>query len=195
MGYYKLHNSCLPKWLLMALALSLSSCSPTVDVDYSKSREVCLDTTFDILPEVGYERHGRAAQDVSLYSSIATALVNSLQKRGLIFQQKPKPQLYVSFHYPLEKEITGLELNRFYSSAYGHRKIDWEDWTNPGEIDRKFAVGSLVIDIIDAQDRVLIWRGYTNAKLEDLPMDNVTIEDVREVVERIISNLNRCSLL
>lgn len=144
--------------MIVAGAFILAACS-SVDVttDYDREADFASYATFDWA-----ERHNPRDGGPSIMSSqlthrrIQSAIERELRKKGIKNTDR-QPDMLVAFHSGARERI---DVER-----YGYRYGRWgQRWGTRTRVDR-YAEGTIVIDIIDARTRDLVWRGISKGVL------------------------------
>lgn len=157
----------------LALAASLSSCAPAVQVEQRANVNFAKYRTFDFA-ETEVKTDG--TQNPLLRSPIAQdrikqAIAGELAQRGLR-QVSARPDLLITTHTYVEKaERTVYDTQPTTGYAYpyavnyrgGYLPINYGYWYQPSYYQtahtERYNEGTLVIDFIDARSNNLVWRG------------------------------------
>lgn len=140
--------------LTAAAAALLAACSTiSVDTDYDKTADFSQFQTFDWAPPAAMRIAGEYNQLTD--QRIRAALTDALSAKGI--EQAPgNPQLLVAFHTGVRErtEVFNTGWGGGYSGygywpGYGHSNIETRNYTE----------GTLMVDLIDAGEKRLVWRG------------------------------------
>lgn len=169
---------------LLAIALSLiaAGCAttraPATRVDYDRSADLSVYRTFGFPQETGTDRGGYSTLLTSYFkSSVATAM----EARGYKFTEE-RPDLLVNFFMNTTErtEVHSTRMNNGFG-YYGYRYGLYNAWPLYEE-DRTvtYKVGTINIDIVDAEKKQLIWEGVAEGRVSNEAMENprVTINAV-----------------
>lgn len=154
--------------LTATLLLVLGSCAPKVQVDARRNVNFAKYRTYAWMdPEV------KAGQNPVFYNEIATqnveaALNGTLAEKGLRLDQS-NPDLLIGYHFFVEnKTRTVSDPNPMYGPYLGWGRWGWNGW-GPGwwgwnggfrqTRQEQYRVGTVVVDMVDARTRKLVWRG------------------------------------
>lgn len=170
--------------LVLAAALMGAGCAttgrgPTTRIDYDRSADFSVYRTYGFPKETGTDRGGYSTLVTSyLKNSVSTAM----EARGYKYSED-HPDLLVNF-FTNTRERTevrpqmGASLGYGY---YGYRYGLYNAWPLYDE-DRTvtYKVGTLNIDIVDAEKKQLVWEGVAEGRVTDEEMANpkVTINAV-----------------
>ena len=132
-----------------------------IKVEYDKSLDFSKFKTYAIDP------NGETAKPM-LRLAIQGAVEDDLNKRGLT-KVAGNPDVYVQVFGASEHDITGHYHDPVYGGAIPPLNSGITLWHNiPGTVTTVvIPKGTLVIDIVDAGKKELVWRGIAKAKLSD----------------------------
>jgi hypothetical protein len=142
------------------LAFLTASCSTlTVDADWDHTVDFGRYRTFAV-------REGTRARNPFLQQRIEAAVTSALESKGLR-RTDESPDLLVYTHVRVSRERV-IDYSTFgYGGWYG-----WPGW-GPGRWGvttaavRDIPVGTLVVDLVDADRKQLVWRGAASRTIED----------------------------
>jgi Domain of unknown function (DUF4136) len=170
--------------MLAALAVLIAGCATNrasnTRVDYDKTADFSVYRTFGFPKETGTDRGGYATLVTSYFkSSITTAM----EARGYKYSEE-RPDLLVNF-FMNTRERTELRPGASsFSPAfgyYGYRRGLYDPWPMYDD-DRTvtYKVGTINVDIVDAEKKQLIWEGVSEGRMSSEAMANpkVTVNAV-----------------
>ena len=171
--------NCAAAWL--ALAVLTAGCAttsaPNTRIDYDKTADFSVYRTYGFPKETGTDRGGYATLVTSYFkSSVGTAM----EARGYKYSAE-KPDLLVNF-YMNTRERTEIRpgVGTGYG-YYGYRDGLYRGWGLYDD-DRtvNYQVGTINVDIVDAQKKQLIWEGVSEGRVSEEALANpkVTINAV-----------------
>jgi hypothetical protein len=148
-----------PKVLLVVLALAVAAgCSTlTTSADWDKTVDFSKYKTW------GWKEDGSIKNDI-IARRIQTLLATELGKKGLT-RSDDNPDLWVAVHGRMSKET---QIN-YYNSGWGY---GWRGGWGGGGMGVSTAtvseipVGTLVVDLVDAKEKELVWRGTATDTLK-----------------------------
>ena len=111
---------------------------------------------------------------------IESAVQSVLTGRGYTEVSSGSPDFYVTYHLAVDQE---LDLQTTSTGGYGR----WGyagGWGSAETTVRKYDVGTLVIDVIDARARKLMWRCTAQSRIHD-------VKDAQERERRILDAVTR----
>ncbi len=168
-----------PRALIALLVLgfaSLTGCqSVKVDFDYDETVDFANYQTFDWMPQPRDVPRNPQINDI-MDNRIKRAIEGELVAGGYQKNRSGRPDVYVVYHTATQRQIDRTYIERW---GYGRR----------GRLRRTGAVrvesykeGTLIIDLVDAERRELVWRGTATGAVSDLTQ---TEKKLFEAVERI----------
>ena len=156
---------------LMAAFVNCAS-SVTTSVDYDRSIDFSRYRTYGWL-------RSRIGNDI-LERRLTAAIDRGLAARGLT--RSEMPDLYVAMHGRLSKEVQ----YRAFDTGWGY---GWRRWgAGPTTVRRQeVPVGTLVVDLVDAGDKELIWRGTARSAIDTTASAEKREEAVQVAVEKLLA--------
>jgi len=168
--------------LMIALAFLIAGCAtrgPTTRIDYDKAADFSVYRTYGFPKETGTDRGGYSTLMTSYFKSSVSA---AMEARGYKYDAE-RPDLLVNF-YMNTRERTEIRSSPRMSMGYGYygyRYGLYNAWPMYDE-DRTvtYQVGTINVDIVDAEKKQLIWEGIAEGRLSEESMANpkVTINAV-----------------
>lgn len=169
--------------LVALTALFAAGCAttggPKTRIDYDRSADFSVYRTYGFPKETGTDRGGYSTLVTSYLKSAMSAQMDA---RGYKFSEE-HPDLLVNF-YMNTRERTELRPSPNATLGYGYygyRYGLYNAWPLYGE-DRTvtYKVGTLNIDIVDAEKKQLVWEGVAEGRVgeEELQNPKVAINGV-----------------
>jgi hypothetical protein len=167
---------------LIAMTVLAAGCAttsaPNTRIDYDKTADLSVYRTYGFPKETGTDRGGYSTLVTSYFkSSISTAM----EARGYKYAEE-KPDLLVNF-FMNTTERTETTSDPFMGSYgyYGYRRGLYNAW--PMYDDTRtvtYKVGTINVDIVDAEKKQLIWEGVSEGRVSEEAMANpkVTVNAV-----------------
>jgi hypothetical protein len=160
--------------LLLTLA-ALPAAAQKVYIDFDESADFASYKTFawGRTPEVSLQDNSPL-----MHSRLKNAIEYQLTTGGLI-EDTENPDLYVTYHGESETEMRVDTHSWGYGYGRGWR---WDPYWGGGYGDttttvRQYDVGTLVIDIWDAKEKSLIWRGTATKTIPSKPEKQAKLID------------------
>lgn len=157
---------------VIAMAI-LAGCAttkgPPTRIDYDRKADFSVYRTFGFPKETGTDRGGYSTLVTSYFKSSVTTL---LEQRGYKYSAD-HPDLLVNF-YMNTRERTETRSSPMVGYGYhGYRYGLYNAWPLYDE-DRTvtYKVGTINLDIVDAEKKQLIWEGVSEGRLTEEKMNN-----------------------
>ena len=165
--------------LVMLVALVGAAHAQKVKVEYDKSLDFSKFKTYAIDP------HADSARPM-LRLAIQGAIEEDLQKRGLT-RSADNPDLYIQMYGATDTDFSVGYSDMYYGSWIPPFDYGYVMWTAaPGPTTTVIVKkGTLIVDILDAHQKRLIWRGIAKAKLSD--QKEKMLEQVNTAVEKMLA--------
>ena len=182
---------------VIGLLICVASCAPRVTVDTAQNIDFSKYQTYTWMdPGV------KAGQNPLYYNQIATQNVEQtvnqvLNGRGLR-QNDRRPDLLIGYHFFVEEKTRNVSSYTspvgMYGPYYGWGRWgyggwgpSWWGWNSYGPMyyQQKYEAGTLVVDMVDARTKQLVWRGSVQNAVSDPARINAQLtREVGQIVER-----------
>jgi hypothetical protein len=117
-----------------------------------------------------------------LVEARVTAIVDeTLAGRGYQKLTDGTPDFLVGYHVALQGRMDATTVNTYYGYGWG----PWYGAAYGNTYTRYYEQGSLVIDIVDARQRRLVWRGTAEAEVDRSGSQERRDSQLREAINRI----------
>ena len=153
--------------LALVLALGAAGCSTmTVSTDYDKTASFAAYKTFDFIP-------AEEVKNPLIRQRIEDAITTQLQAKGLT-RSADSPDLLIAGHGKLSSE-THFDTTSFGYGMGGWGGGYWGGYRGYGAyggmgssttVAREVPVGTLIIDVVDAKGKKLIWQAVASDTLD-----------------------------
>lgn len=162
------------RWSTIAVILMLAACAggPQVRVDADPAVELTSYRTFGFFEPLATDQAG--------YSTLLTARLKDvtrreMEARGYVFEASA-PQLRINFNVNVV-EKTELRSSPSMSVGYGYydyRSGLYGAWMGyPYDLETtNYRQGTLIIDLVDADRRALVWQGVAEGRISRKAMDD-----------------------
>lgn len=162
----------------LALGLLAGCSSLTVNYDYDTNVDWDKQKTWAWLGSQG----GASSSDPALDSGLLGQRIRSsveweMKERGMT--PSDEPDVFVIYHVGSEEKIQVTDWGYRYSDyywGYGGRQIDVHQYTE----------GMLVIDVVDAETKNLVWRGIGQKVIDQTQRSP---EEVQERIDGIVNKI------
>jgi hypothetical protein len=172
---------------ILLLASALAGCAG-VDVshDYDPATDFSGYRSFDWFPG-GRQLTGDVELDSPLIDErIRAALVRTLTSRGYQKVADRMPDFFVNYHLSVRTRLSNSGMNTHYGVGIGTAGSWGGVGISTGSRVRQYEEGTLVVDVVDASSRKLVWRGTgSRAIRRDRTPDEAT-RNINAVVEEIL---------
>jgi len=165
--------------LACAAALVLTGCAsgPEVRADYDKAADFGRYRTFGFVAAAGAD----TGEPRSLATqSLQNAAAREMENRG--YTRSDEPDLVINFKGKLEEKMDIESVpGPYYGSAWGYRGLygaPYGGWGGAQTYTTRYTVGTLVIDIVDREQREVVFQGTT---------EGIVTEKMRENRDQTIS--------
>lgn len=170
-------------YVLLAAVLLVAGCAsnraPPSRIDYDRKADFSVYRTFGFPKETGTDRGGYSTLVTSYFKSSVTT---AMEARGYKYTED-HPDLLVNFFMNTRDrtEVRSQPNASLGYGYYGYRYGLYNAWPMYDE-DRTvtYKVGTINIDIVDAEKKQLVWEGVSEGRVSEEAMSNpkVTVNAV-----------------
>jgi len=165
-------------WLAsFALAAALVACSSiSTNADYNPATDFSKYQTF------GWHETN-SIKDQIWHDRIRSAITAELQRKGLRLDES-NPQLWVAAHTRLDEQT---QINT-YNTGWGY---GWGWYGGMGmqtSTVQQIPVGTLIVDLVDANQKELVWRGTATKTLDPGSSPEEKQKHLDEAVQKMFGN-------
>lgn len=165
----------------LAAVLLLAGCAatnaPSSRIDYDRKTDFSVYRTFGFPKETGTDRGGYSTLVTSYFKS---AMTTAMEARGYKYEAD-HPDLLVNFYMNTRERTEVRSQPSLGYGYYGYRYGLYNAWPMYDE-DRTvtYKVGTINLDIVDAEKKQLIWEGVSEGRVSEEAMESpkVTINAV-----------------
>jgi hypothetical protein len=166
---------------LLLLALGLGCATYQVNVDYDQKKDFSGYRTFTWFPLRRPPTGDYRIDDPLLEQRIREAVERELAARGFRQVEDVTPDFFVAYHLSIEQKLDVYTVNRGYYGAYGY----YMGW--PETEVRQYDEGTLVIDVADARDKEVVWRGLAVGRVRQQATPEQRTQAVNDAVAAILA--------
>ena len=166
---------------LIAFISACASPGPKVSSNLDPDTNFGSLKTFGFMPELGTDRPGGIRTPLS--NMLMNAISKELEDRGM--RQVDSPEVLVNFFVNVEQKLDVYQVPTT-RSYYGYRYGRYRTWGGYETRVFEYSQGTLSIDLIDPQRKMLVWEGVAQGRLRS-DITEVTQERVDEVVGAVIA--------
>lgn len=165
--------------VLVALLAATGCASLNVQTSYDPTASFGEHRAFRFRADPGEARNLAGIDNPAVVREIEREIRRALLERG--YEESDDAGLEIGFHAAVTDRVD----SETWTTYYGYR---WRGvWVEETEV-RAYDEGTLAIDIIDAEQDLLLWRGTASAEVSGLRdaqrRQDVIREAVREILER-----------
>jgi hypothetical protein len=159
----------IPYLLLYGGLISCSSVA--VKSDFDATANFAQYKTFDFIPH-------RNAPGGNPFNDkrIEAAIEQELTAKGLQKQNAGKPDLLVAYHTNVKDKID--------VDTYGYRYGRYGRRVGTYTTVQKYQQGTVVVDLVDAKERELIWRGWAKGEASDFVSKEKIDDTIAKILEK-----------
>lgn len=168
-------------WLVLYLAFCFvgTAHAQKIKVEYDKSLDFSQFKTYAIDPNTNSAKP-------MLRLAIQGAVEDDLNKRGLT-KVADNPDLFVQMYGATDTDFTAHYFDPVYGGGIPPLNSKYMYWHNiPGTVTTVvIPKGELVVDILDAKQKKLIWRGIAKEKLSE--QKDKLVDQINRAVEKMFA--------
>ncbi len=168
------------------LALVVSACGTTVNVDYDQQANFQKLRTFTLMPTPETKTGDERLDSPLVDQRIRNAILANLKARG--YQQvKDKPDFAVAYQLGVRSEIDSRRASMTVGvGSYGRGSAVGMTYGHPGYVE-SYERGILTIDVLKGSDKRLVWRGSSGRRLYDGRTPEKSDKEINAVVKEILA--------
>lgn len=164
------------------LVVGCTACaSVRVSVDYDPNEDFSTYHTFTWFPRPRPATGDYRVDNPLIDQRVRAAVEQTLTARGYRQVEDRAPDFYVNYHLHIDEKIDIRTVDHGYVDSWGYY-VAWPE-TQVSQYDE----GTLVIDIADARDKQLAWRGAGVSRVRRHPTPEQTTADINAAVAQILA--------
>jgi len=161
--------------MFLLVTSTVACASPKVGYDYDSSANFTAYHTYDWAPGRQEETGDKRVDNSLVDGRIRTAIGTQLRLKGYTTSLNKRPDFYVAYHLGVKDMMKGSS-TQDYIGDYAHGTF-----TTISDI-QPYKEGTLLIDIVDAASKQLVWRGSALAEVDP----SMTPEERNERISTIV---------
>jgi len=179
------------RWLALLLWLGLPACT-TMQLAWEYDREARFPVlhSFDWLPAPQTSAgEPRTRYDGLLEERIRDAVEAQLRAKGFR-RDTVQPDFLVAYHVAVDQRLSVTHLSELYGYGPGWGNPRYQlSYGRPGReaVIGEYQVGTLILDVVLAENRQLVWRGSASDELDPDLSAEAREKRIRSAVERILA--------
>ena len=157
--------------LLLALAsfALLTGCSTVqIETDYDRSVDFSQYHTYRWIPHVKGTEDNPLMRDQLLKSHVMNSVDAHLAKKGYVKIEEGTPDFLLAYFFTARNRV---DVTHYYGYYYPSTSV------------YKYKEGTLIVDVVDAAEKQLIWRGWATDVLHDR---NRIADQIDYTVEKLL---------
>lgn len=175
--------------LLLGVAALMAGCAtttaPKARIDFDKKADFTVYRTFGFPQETGTDRGGYSTLVTSYFKD---SLTTAMEARGYKYAPE-RPDLLLNF-YMKQQDRTETRSDAdvgFGYGYYGYRRGLYSPWPlYDRDRTETYKVGTINVDIVDAEKKQLVWEGVSESRVSDEAMENPKVR-----VNAVVTDLMR----
>ncbi len=172
-------------WGAVALTLGLGACvGIQVNTDYDLEADFTRYRTFAWAEGSGGGDDHRVNNDL-MDQRFRRAVESELVSRGMEKATSGQPDVFVGYQIALDDRVDYQTINTYYGGAWGYRGV-YGGVVGTQTTATEYTVGTLVIDVYDARQRELVWRGSGEGRVSQARNPEESQERINQAVTRIM---------
>lgn len=178
------------RFLLAAGALAAASCSSmNAFSDFDPSADFGSYKAWDWMPEPEKPNPDPRLNDAMVRGQFQSAIAEELLRRGYK-NALTNPDFLVAYHLSLEAKLRMEVVNEYYGYDYhGNYGSTWGSARHgQAALPEDYEQGTLLLDVLDAKTRQLVWRGTVQAEVYPGLEPAKREERIREAVKKGFSS-------
>ncbi|HSG28457.1 MAG TPA: DUF4136 domain-containing protein [Candidatus Krumholzibacterium sp.] len=159
---------------LVLIAMQAGCSGISVETDFDRDADFTLYRTYAWVKHDRQDDSG-LMKDPLVQKHIRRAIETELAARGYRLAETGRPDFLVAWHIGSRKKI---DVDHYY---YGYGRFG--GWGGHDVRVHRYREGTLIIDIVDAAQKELVWRGHAKSVLHGRER---AADDINRIVEKII---------
>ena len=177
-----------PMFAVVALNLALSGCAGIeVSTDYDPEADFTRYQTFAWMEGTGGGIDDPLFSGDLMDQRFRRAIESELVSRGMQKTASGQPDVFVGYQVALDDRVDYQTVNTYYGSGWGYRGV-YGGMGATRTIARQYTVGTLVIDVYDARQRELVWRGSGEGRVNQARNPEESQELINQAVTLILED-------
>lgn len=176
--------------LMLAGIFALSGCSSmNVYSDFDPAADFAKLETWDWAKDAAHLGGDPRLENALVRGPIETAISDELLRRNFHLAIQSEPDFLIAYHVALNQKLDMQIVNDSYGYAYqGTYGATWGPAAqDQAAVPQEYEQGTLVLDILDAGSKQLVWRGTVEAKVYPDLEPRKREERIRDAVQQLLS--------
>ena len=154
--------------MIALLVAAIAGCSTiSVTADYDPEEDFSVYHTYTWIPR-NPQATGNPRLDTPMHHDRVREAVDRVLAQKGFRKVGDDPDFWITFHQAVEQKLDVRTMNSGYHSGYYGGGRGWT-MSVPETRVTEYAQGTFVIDIADAREKELVWRGIATGRLSKTP--------------------------
>lgn len=139
--------------IALTAIIFMTGCSTVqVETDYNREADFSQYKTYRWIPHVKGTEDNPLMNDPLIEGHVKNAVNAEMAKKGLTKIEEGHPDCLLAWYFTARNRV---DVTHHYGYWYPHTNV------------YRYKEGTLILDIVDREDKQLIWRGWATGVLED----------------------------
>jgi hypothetical protein len=137
---------------LLALTFAAGCSTISVETDYDRAADFKRYRTYRWIPHTKGSENNPLMSDPLIKSHVQSSVDAEMAKKGLQKIEEGHPDLLIAYYFTTRNR---MDVTHYYGYWYPHTSV------------YRYKEGTLILDIVDREEKQLIWRGWASGVLEN----------------------------
>ncbi|MFC1514785.1 DUF4136 domain-containing protein [Candidatus Omnitrophota bacterium] len=173
-------------FVLTLIAAGISGCTTTSEINsqYSRLTNFAGLKTYDWLSDEVRVSGAAILDEGTIDKNVRETVEIELKNKEYVKYPVGTPDFLVQYQVIIEEQTTPAGSGRFYDDT-----IEWKNNLGPGDQEiTEYKKGTLIIDILDAGNKNLLWRGSTEAEIYPYAINTQKIRQIKKAIRVILDH-------
>ncbi len=139
--------------LALTTIVFITGCSTIrVETDYNRETDFSKYKTYRWIPHVKGTEDNPLMNDPLIEGHVKNAVNAGMAKKGFTKIEEGHPDFLMAYYFTSRNRV---DVTHYYSYWYPHTNV------------YQYQEGTLILDIVDREEKQLLWRGWATGVLED----------------------------
>ena len=178
--------------LALAALASLTACSGmSTSYDFDPNFAFADATTWDWMPAPPIRGGDSRTENRLVDQRIRAAIELVMEEKGME-KVDGDPDVRVGYHLALDDAVSYETMNSYYGPGWGYGMYRYPyggtmSMSTSTTRERRYTVGTLIIDVFDVDAQELVWRGTAQSRIRRGGSPEEREQRVRDAVERVLA--------
>jgi hypothetical protein len=139
--------------LTLSAIIFMTGCSTVqVETDYNREVDFSKYRTYRWIPHVKGTEDNPLMNDPLIESHVRNSVNAEMAKKGFTKIEEGHPDFLIAYYFTARNRV---DVTHYYGYWYPHTNV------------YRYKEGTLILDMVDREEKQLIWRGWATGVLED----------------------------